>query len=92
VKGNYWNRMVKPKKGNNKRIIPALRKYIHELTYEQVRIIAVMFIIEKKDVRSIAKSLLIKPKTVNDVVNARSHNDYWIDAIADLGRKGMIDG
>lgn len=83
---------VDPKRRHNKRINPSTRTFKHELTYEQVHEIAEKYIVKKMGVREIAKSMFIRPKLVLDITLAKTHHDYWINAIADLGRKGLIDG
>jgi len=90
---NYrQNNFVKPVNMRKRNLKATPKKEKLYLTYEQVEKIAYMYIVEKKSTREIAKFLLVKPRYVTDTVSARSHKSLWIDAIASLARKGLIDG
>ena len=63
-----------------------------DVPYEKIYQIAVMYLVEKKTPMSIAQTLDLKYKDVTNIIEARRQTNMWIDAIADLGRKGLIDG
>ena len=63
-----------------------------DLPYETIYRIALMSIVEKKQPREIARTLGVRYRPVMDVISARRQNSVWIDAIAALGREGLIDG
>lgn len=52
--------------------------------------IARMALVDKIDPRAIAKTLLVKPRLVRDIIAAKSHHKLWVEAIAELGRSGLL--
>lgn len=60
------------------------------LEFSTVLRIARMALIEKMTPRAIAKQLLIEPRLVHNIIQAKSHHGLWIDAIAELGRSGLL--
>ena len=58
----------------------------------QVLTIARKALVDKLPCRSIAKEMRLKPRLVSDIVAAKSHRDYWIDAIATLAKEGALGG
>lgn len=51
-----------------------------------------MRIIDKMKPFEIARELDIPYRLVIGMIQGRKQNSQWIDAIADLARKGLIDG
>lgn len=64
----------------------------NELTYEIIYRIASMRIIDKMKPFEIAKELELPYSHVIGMIQGKKQNAQWIDAIADLARKGLIDG
>ena len=61
-----------------------------KLAYETVYRIASLHLSDGLTPYAISKQLSIPYSTVNDVISAKTNNDAWIDAIADLGRKKKL--
>lgn len=73
------------------------RKWSHvkqrqTLEYSVVYMIAYRTLVEKMDVRSVAKELRLKPRQVADIKAAKSHKEHWVNAIAELAKAGLLNG
>lgn len=62
------------------------------LEYRVVYTIARKILIDKMDVRSVAKELRLKPRQVADIKSAKSHKEHWVNAIAELAKSGLLNG
>lgn len=63
----------------------------HDLPYETIHRIAHLLLVDKLPHTLVAKEIGISPSRVLAIREAKSQVDMWIDAIADLGRKGLIE-
>lgn len=73
----------------NPRSIQLPRK--DDLTYEVVHNIAYKLLVEQKPIPLVAHELGLAISRVTNIREAKRQTDYWIEAIADLGRKGLIE-
>jgi hypothetical protein len=62
-----------------------------KLPYETIYRIAKMYIVEKLTPLAICKDLDLNYNSVKLVISARKQQSDWLDAIASLGREGLID-
>jgi len=76
-------------KGQKRRLTRSSSNKI-TLPYEKIYQVAVMLLVDKKSIRETAKTVRLTVSQVNNIRRAQSHHSMWIEAIADLGRKGLI--
>jgi len=67
------------------------RDHRSDIPYEVVRRIAEMRLVDKMTPADITRSLNVPYSVVIGIIEARKQNSDWVDAIADLGRKGLIE-
>lgn len=63
----------------------------HDFPFEIVHQIAYKLLVELKSVETTARELNLPVLRVRNIREAKSQSWDWIDAIADLGRKGLIE-
>ena len=62
-----------------------------DILYEKIYRIAKMYIVSKETPLEISKTLDINYSVVIRIIEAKKQNHMWLDAIASLGRKGLIE-
>jgi hypothetical protein len=63
----------------------------YDLAFETIYRIARMYIVDKEVPLAISKELDISYTSVRKVIEAKKQHSLWLDAIAALGREGLID-
>lgn len=62
-----------------------------ELSQEKVDLIAYKLIVEKKSVKQATIEMKIPFRIIESIKKTTTHKEKWIDAIAKLGRMGLIE-
>jgi len=65
---------------------------VDDIPYETIYRIAKLSIVEKQTPLYICTELKIRYDDVVRIIQAKKQHNLWLDAIAALGREGMIDG